>query len=638
LTHCVERVYTDDQEVGTAPEVLVSLRWMTRVLAALLLGCVAPIAPIAHAADPPISFAGSVPLELTPEAASTSVQNDSNEGRRISVAVQFTSDPQGVSFQPIDLNLAPAATQLVTLQIADTAAVTSVSGSFVAVDQASGIVIRQPFKLAPAPTATKPAVTTINDPVTIGPLSAEADDDQLMPVPLEGSACKAPSAIQLAGPEDYATLTPACAVVNAETSELTLQLTELGPWKAGEYKGTLKVGDTDVDVTFTRSAPIWLFLLCVFAGVLVSLWTRSYIARRPLVRLKKAVTKLGKPAAKRPSTWAKDSGAARALKTAAATTGSSLSDTLDADELWGRRLKWVRFFLVPPIKATEIVDEQKKALEAAQATLASWNDETSEQVAELTIGGPPSRTARAAAIKRGAASAFKNPADSASRKGIAGIQDLIDEITALKSDQKSWAKLNRIGNRIPGSAPTADEPDIEATLIRVWVRCTIEHAALTQLVQREPATVKRSEDITTRIDALDLEVDRLAARTGTRETAAVTDLSNAYWQRAVGVSSSSTLRFPKVIELPSFVSRVLQDGQRVLSRSSQRLGELVFVMLAVFIVVVTALETLYFDEAWGTGWDVAFTIVAAAGGTLVLTPLLAALDQLSGAKSGADSA
>ncbi len=603
-----------------------SRRWnLSALLGALLL-----LSPAAQAAEAdPISFKGAAALKLLPDGAVTTVQNDTATERRVRVTMDL--DPgadQGVSFEPLDVVLPPAGSLSLALRIEDPDAVKSVKGSLVAVDLTTGFVARQDFTIEP-PKASEatPAVKSVADRIVVRPGTTHADD--ILPLPLEAGTCKDIDDIELAGPDDYATLTATCT---SNDSMLTLKATGMDKWSAGEYTGTFKVGDTDVTVTLNRSAPVWVFLICLLLGFVASLATRSQAARWSAQQLRTKLEKLAHEEPANPFSWANDSAAYTSLLTA---TKASVDAMQTAMNDAGRNGKdwYISWLLLPPAESGRVVTEQQKAHDEARATLHDWKKVTGMSIDLNSAAAPPRRIDRAAKIKQGEAEAFADPDTQEPRTGLKGLQALVDEIAALATDAKTWRKLEEVQKQVAAKEP-AGGSDVDASLRRVWIRCHIEGQAIAEAIARQGATPQRSEELAARLAALELEVDRLSARTQDARHLSEQVEQEARYLAALSNSEFRTIavRAPVTTDLPP-ITRVLRAAQRLLTRSARGGGALVATLIAIFVVTLVSLKALYLGENWGTVFDMLGTVAAAAGGTLILTPVLDMVDQISGAKS-----
>lgn len=568
---------------------------------ALLLALMAAPA-VASDREPPISFADAESLALTTDSPSTRVQNDTGVRRLVRVSLQITSsDPQGVSFDAETLVLDPADTRRLSLTIVDASKVTAVSGQFVAVDKNSGAVVRQSFILKP-PTSAKPPVSSISEFIAIRPWAGEAS---LTAVPW--SQCVAGEPATLGGPSDYAVLTPEC-----KDGELKLTVSRLDDFVAGDYKGTLSLGGTDVAVTYTRSASVWVFFLTVLIGALLSVVMRSYLARAPIGDLRSAARKLQATKLPTPSNW-RQTEAVLAFASSARQDSQAVLNDLTVALLWGRR-KPILWLLVPSTDAADRLAKNQTKIDAAQAKVAAWTA-ICPTVVDLSVPGPGNRTDRAEAIKQGTQSAFRNPDGSSRPMELLGVQQFTDEVAALKADANAWTKVQTLAERIGPTPPSATHPSLDPTLLRQWVECRIEVNAIQEAMTR-PASTSLSEVLATRVAALELAADRLAGG-----------------RRDVGESVESAPVTPvPAFSLPDFVSVAIHRTREFLTRSGRGVAELAFFLLSVVIVALLAASTLYVGKAWGSWWHIAGTIGVAAGGTLVLTPILTMLDRIGGVR------
>lgn len=581
--------------------------WTTVVLA-VALAWTPPLA----AADTPIGFEGSSLLALTPTSPSATLQNNTNVSRFVDVKVELTSDDSvGVSFTSRRVRLDAASSKVLKLDVA-AQDFDSVSGAFVAVDRTTGLVVRQSFTLGAKPAT--PSSDTIDQNFAVPPWSPSAGSGEFAPLPLDGDACPDELSTALQGPHEYATLTATC-----EGDELRLRVSDLGPFSAGEYKGTLDVGDTEVSVTLTRSASIVLFLVMLLLGIVTALAARSFTARRPRMKLRSDLKALGNRQLVAPEAWNKSDENVSAFLAAPSKTSAKLLEGTDSATIWGTRLRRFSWFLVQPSTATAAITERRKLHEAAVKTADAWNEAVGA-MADLTVPGPPARTGRATALKQGQPVAFRPQGGGTARTDLAGVQTFLDEVDALKTDAESWSRLEKM--TLASTPPAPDDEDLAAALAKVWVRCTVELTAIKATIQRAAATPLAAADLESRVNALELEADRL----------------KGYPQRAHGDNRGSRLftvgvddfRAPAVnVELPPILTRTLHRVAQLVARSGRQTGDVLMVVLAVILVVLVGLSTLYLGKAWGTPWDMAGTFAAAAGGTIVLTPLLAALDQIS---------
>ena len=80
--------------------------------------------------------------------------------------------------------------------------------------------------------------------------------------------------------------------------------------------------------------------------------------------------------------------------------------------------------------------------------------------------------------------------------------------------------------------------------------------------------------------------------------------------------------------VPGQVQRIGHEVSRAAARHAVVIGDLIAVLVATIVVITAGVATLYSGKAWGGGLDIAAAILAAVGGTLALTPIFAAIDNL----------
>lgn len=504
------------------------------------------------------------------------------------------------------------------------------STGFIAVtDEASGQVIRQVFTVAgPVPA---PEVTIRSETAELRPLLAQTETD-LTPLPMKDGVCPvAPPSVVLTNGSDDATLASTCTDGN-----LALPVTGLEPWDTGDYTGTLVVGTTDVSITLTKRAPPGLFLVVVLVGILVALLLRSFAARRSIESARKAVAGIN-PEPTPPAEWPKGSEAAKWLSSTRPKTSMRLSEPLSDEKLWGRRSRF-RWLLAPSTEAEQATQTARIEAEAACEVLELWNAEAQDAFARLrVVTTPDTLNARAISLANGCAEALNEPSepgdDPVLRSGVDGISALLAEAKAIVALHTVKLRVDALEPRIGMTPPATHIPSPHGALLRrAWASARIEHDALQALLGRTlDARSALDEALLARVRKLAEDVDQLpppAAPSGG-------DLSTTQQ----GDDSDIPIREHEAgrWQLLPGIGEVIAVFSGALRTPGAFLGELAVVLVAVAAILVTAFVTGYVGKAWGTGTDIAITLIGAAGGTVVLTPLISALDRLAGRDEGTAS-
>ncbi len=461
-------------------------------------------------------------------------------------------------------------------------------------------------------------------------MSPFADTANLGSLPLDSPATCANStsatSTTLSHAGDVATLTARCRTVD-EHAVLDLTVSDLDLWTIGGYEGTLPVGDDEVAIDFTRRAGIGWLLACLLIGVAAAMLVHGFVARRPIGAAKQDVGKLTAPSG--PEQWQPT------VEKALADTKAELSEVLSTASLWGSR-RHFSWLLAPSASATAAVEAAVADLRTANDALQQWKDSAATEFDELKVNVadlPDKLSDRATAITKAGTSAMTEPAEpgepTAARPGIAGLTAVLAEARALNAVATTYRRLHTMLSAVRDASP----PERDGLPLRgLWRRTQAEaHLAINGLlaeVRRGVNAVRLLDDgLVERARVAALLVDRLgrrAVRTLTsNDTQSESDSAadaTAWWQ-IWPVVEHAAARF----------------GRAVVARS-RLLGDLLVFGINLVVVLVVGVTTLYIGASWGTPFDMIGALVGALGGSLVITPLIAALDRLGGAEPEGDGA
>jgi hypothetical protein len=292
----------------------------------------------------------------------------------------------------------------------------------------------------------------------------------------------------------------------------------------------------------------------------------------------------------------------------------------------------------PSTDALKTVESTQKKVEQSLSTLKAWTEARSTITQLRLDDGTPLGT-RSEILREGGDEAAKEPGigdDAEDRKGLSGVQSMINEAKALAKVAKATEELEKL-SRVIDTLPHHTDPLLAATLDRERVRATIELKAIQELLKRAVDARLVADDITTRTAGLQARVDRLTW--DPQAGSSVSDQPRA--ARPPGAALERGRVAPTDLlglDLPAPVIVALQGVARAVASGGRLVGELVVVVLTLAGVVLVGLVAIYFGKSWGTQQDFWIAALGAATGTLALAPLLTALDRISGAKADAKAA
>lgn len=580
----------------------------------------------AFADEAPLSFPDgtSFTADINDGPAVTTLHNDTATPRKIRLALDVTDGTgSGVTLQPVgEIEIPAAGTERLAVTIRELGS--PVAGFIVVIDHASGAVFRQAFKLT---ADQEPAVTTW---ASTGYLLPHETTAELSPLPLKSTACKSTTA-NLVSQDDVVTLNATC-----HGSSLRLKVSDLEKGRTGEYKGTLKVGATDVAVAFTRRAPRFLAIAVLLLGAALALALRGYLSRDQIRKARRDIKSLRGWALGPPPGWGSCTQAAQWLVRAPSQTAEPLERALSQQALWGRRRHGVYWFFAPSRASMKTVADASNTLDQAKATNEDWEHSYGSAFADLAISDPPQLARRAQLLATGTDAATHEPAEEGEtgppRVGIAGVQALLKEVRAIKVVASLWTENSELQKGIGPRPPTAHETELSAKLCERWAAAQLESCAIEALLKRTvDAVAVLADGVGARLSALAKDVDALSAGVPpSDETTGSLGRRGGFGTNLEGVPPPRRQLLAVVLPgLPELIS----TAQRLLVVGGRILGETLVVLLALAVVLAGGLAAVYNDKAWGTWEDIWTTFLAAAAGTVVLTPLIAAIDRLGGTKA-----
>lgn len=589
-------------------------------LGLVLLGMLAFGAP-ARAAEDPLGLAVSTPIAASARDVATEttiVTNNTVDARTVNVALQVTQgEAADITVSPSgELSIPGAGLLQLTLSLASGSSL-PVAGFIAVADESSGQVVRRAFTFESSP---EPQTTTWTSAKNVLPTSTGTS---MTALPLESAEC-AGSSTTLVNEDDAATVTATCT-----GDALALAVSDLDDWRTGEYKGTLTVGATDVSVTLIRRAPLWLAILTLVLGAALGLLVRGYVSRDPIRRLEKQLTEAKAWSLTPPEAW-KDTPAEEWLARAPNQTVASYEPGLTPQALWGWRRR-VRWFFAPSSGAATFVEQASAGAKMADAAKSEWNTLSGAVLGGPQPDGPKLLSQRARGIWTGSEAATSEPAEGgvpgAKRVGLEGVKALLNEARALVVVSTLWQETTRLGEALEAAQPVSDSLSLTLEIRRRWASARIECSAITaHLHQSVDARAVLADEWPARVGRLTQEVEALRLVTG----------SGAWGeglQDAGGIVPTKPIHFFVPWDLRQLP--LLANTGAVLRATARIVGEALVVLLALAVVVVTGLATAYVGKTWGTVQDILFMLIGAAGGILVLTPLITAVDRLGGTSATA---
>jgi hypothetical protein len=235
------------------------------------------------------------------------------------------------------------------------------------------------------------------------------------------------------------------------------------------------------------------------------------------------------------------------------------------------------------------------------------------------------------------------PSDSAQtpaaqRAGVDGLAAVLDEAEAILTVAETARRVTVMLQQLAGATPPAssDDPALAAAVLRAWrqnyadaeLRLTGAEQEIARTVDARALLTDGFED---RVHDATLIFDRLAvvppvdAHTRTLAASQSGGVTAMWWQ-----------------SIPARLKEVAADAGRLVAGRAVLISDLLAVGVATLVVLVAGLTSLYVGRDWGSGLDWFTAIIAAAGGTLTIAPLVAALDRLGAgtdpaAPSGGDA-
>lgn len=601
----------------------------------------------------PIAFADSSSLALAPGGDAMPVLVLNQAGHRIHVRVSIAGVGTPAVVSPVRVRVGsqtvatldrpiPADIPYGGELVLDVAPVGTGDANLVVTDVGDDLTIRRPVSVSPAKIG-KPAITSWKGTTSVEP---SEDNKTIGVIPLRpGQTCGAggdsPTAILVDG-NDRVTVAATCS-----NAVLTMTAKGLDDVPAGVYSGTLTVAGTDVSLELTRRAPVWEAITALLIGILIALVIRSLAGRRPTWVLRADLAKL--PSVTAPNIDKVETDLDKHLnawKSAAveqvAIAKHALANGCADDKLWPRwsRGKWnvLRWLFVPSTRAKKVVTDTESARAKAAAGTDAWNQHATQYLtalAQLSSDEPPSMgnlAARAHSIVNDPAKGLTEPSDSPDaavmpRTGVDGLVALLDEAQAIATVAELGKRASVLLSQLPYAAAPAPTDDklVDAAVARAWresrADAQLRLTAIDQEIARAvDANALLADGLESRMHDASLVVDRLAlqppARTEERlrevgVTAADASQPGSWWQW-----------------VPGQVQRIGHEVSRAAARHAVVIGDLIAVLVATIVVITAGVATLYSGKAWGGGLDIAAAILAAVGGTLALTPIFAAIDNL----------
>ncbi len=607
-------------------------------------------------ATDPIAFADQGPLVLAPGGESTVVLvvNQTANPRHVTVSLSAAAKPlTSVGSVPIvvitppimGVNRSVAADIPVVGALRITLAPKTVGEVYLVVtDQADDVTIRRTVKVA-LPTIGEPAVTSWKHTISVGP---GREGNRIGTIPLApGEPCgtttsSEPLKTVLLSGNDTLAVTATC-----DGGILTLSADKLNDVPVGVYGGALKVGETDVSLELTKRAPPWEAILALLAGIVIALILRSLNGRRAIWVLRGNIQKLTAPSVPSATGLSNEQlkGHLEAWRDRASDevdhTKRTLVDMCSDERLWPvwQRGGWrlLRCLFVPSANAKKRIADTETARGSAEQGIQAWKDDAAARLTALhDLAAAPSLpmtklAGRACDIVSDPEKGLTAPSDSAAkppnkRQGVDGLKAVLDEAAAIASVDEISQRVTVMLSHLPDAAPPepAEDRRVNSVIARAWrvsrAEAQLRLTAATEEVARAvdaPALMK--DGLETRVHAASLIVDRLAVPAPPKEellrvetiAQGLEEASTAWWQW-----------------MPAHLRGIGAEIGHAAAGRAVVISDMLAVGIAAIVVLAAGMAALYKGNAWGGTADVLTAVLAAAGGTLALAPLFAAIDSL----------
>lgn len=272
-------------------------KWSRRVTVALFAGVLGTWAvgseASAQVAEKPIAFAEAGAISIgTAVVPAIVVNNTSREWSLTAVAQLHTVD----GAQVVEVRISPNPAALppmgeVFISVGPIKGVSDAMSGFLVVTGTSGaetVVLRRPMVLG---TSAIPAVSKWSGTTYAVAPFADASYDSLPTLPLQGTECPviARGSVALTTGGSVTTLAYQCTKVDGHTE---LRFTTGDIPRRGSYSGTLKLGDTSVEMNLRATTIVLWPLLMIFVGLALALGQLAWVKnRRPINLAKKALKK-----------------------------------------------------------------------------------------------------------------------------------------------------------------------------------------------------------------------------------------------------------------------------------------------------------------------------------------------------------
>jgi hypothetical protein len=560
----------------------------------------------------------------------------SSPARTPTLAVSATLDTRTIGTTPVAAEVPVSGSLTVFVKPTGTKG----DAYLVVSDVQDDLTIRRALHVATAATG-KPAVTSWKRTV-----SDTGSDGRIGTIPLAaGQSCGTPaesSAVVVSGDDDQLTVTGTCTA-----GLVTLRAKGIDGAPVGVYSGSLKIGDADTSLELTVRAPWWQAVIALAIGIVLALLLRSIAGRRALWSLRRRIRELPDPTHPPDTKWHKRAGAE------VATTRTELATRCADTQVypsWQRgAVRWLRCLFVPTPAAAKLTADVETERADAEAKIAAWDAGAAaklDALGALTVpaGTPMSKlAARAADIAGDPGKGMLAPSDSAQtpaaqRAGVDGLAAVLDEAEAILTVAETARRVTVMLQQLAGATPPAssDDPALAAAVLRAWrqnyadaeLRLTGAEQEIARTVDARALLTDGFED---RVHDATLIFDRLAvvppvdAHTRTLAASQSGGVTAMWWQ-----------------SIPARLKEVAADAGRLVAGRAVLISDLLAVGVATLVVLVAGLTSLYVGRDWGSGLDWFTAIIAAAGGTLTIAPLVAALDRLGAgtdpaAPSGGDA-
>lgn len=599
---------------------------LVAVMLALSVTSLAGRAPAAAAQDVSLRFAENAPLALGPKPATIVVVNESDTAwdAELQLAL-FGQDGSASSAFTIKLpkQAVPSGGSKAFVIERDTMAeVADATGALVLIGTSEGRTVRATRAVtASAKAHAEPAVKKLTivskkrHPFARGSRVAGA----YLPLK-EGATCpegtEPPESASITV-SDGSTTKPLKYTCEAGTNGgIFFDASEIK--KPATYSGTMKVGDTDIELTVRQTSTVSWAIATLLVGILVALLRYTWSANiHPVRRARLRLSKMSGEATTAQGRFERmAAGAAyRRYQFMEGVQRRIVELQTELDEARPAFLKRWYMAFAPSEKdlQDQVLEKVGRKMASLDATIRAWPglaDDLAELRARLdSITGKGLDHLARSLVDRGRVLLHPTDAGELSVEADAAAT-LVAEVPATSDALALLPAAHELDQRLKEVEPDGGEPADEA----VWSRAR-------QLHRQAMAELREAKDAN---DVIRAGVDELL------QTARRLALQLEPRQEGEGQGSAD----PTVVKgsgswvnAVALLKRISRPIQSVL-RGGPAVG-LVWFLLAVGVAVWSGLSSLYIDRPWGTARDYLAMLVWAFGVTTVVPTVLTSLEELA---------